>query len=174
MPRQSWRWLRPASLLGLALFAVAPAAADVDLNDACKDTGAVIRCTFLSSDLYPSTDYLEDLAKQIVASSSTPGRPVADDTPVIIEAWGGYGGSGHEKHFVVPVCDSGVGGSGGYARTATTLGELKQTAPDLFIYVGQRGGTGVDGRAARANVANSARPVVQSVDFCMAPPSKFV
>ncbi len=153
MPRQSRRWLGPASLLGLALFAVAPAAADVDLNDACVDTGAVIRCTFLSSDLYLSTDYLEELAKQIVAASSTPGRPVADDTPAIIEAWGGYGGSGHEKHFVVPLCDSGVGGSGGYARTATTLGELKATAPDLFIYVGQRGGTGVDSEGGGGGAA---------------------
>jgi len=80
--------LRPAVplCLCLALVAVAPAAADVDLTDACVDTGAVIRCTFLSSDLYLSTDYLEDLAKQIVAASSAPGRSVADDTPVIIEA----------------------------------------------------------------------------------------
>lgn len=100
----------------------------------------IMRCTFDQSFLPVNLNYLA----QAVAIET--GQNVSEDVPVYLEAWGGYGGHGGDAFNGCGSSQTkavgGIGGEPGYARASYTFGALTDISPELWLYVGAKGGDG--------------------------------
>ncbi len=97
-----------------------------------SELGNTVRCIY--HEPVESLD-LHNLAQALFGSG------IDNDLPVFIEAWGGSGGNGTAYRNYQP--DIGKGGSGGYARSNSTLSNLiEYTENKLNLYPGSKGKSG--------------------------------
>jgi len=98
------------------------------------------RCTYTSS-LEP-IDWQSFLTQVNAALAGTTTFQITDDTPVVLEVWGGAGDDGNIEHCGGSdnPAKGGDGGAGGYASTVLTVADLQAQLSDqtsLYVYVGE-------------------------------------
>ena len=150
-----------------------------DPIDSCglvESGGLVVgyRCQFTSS--FEPIDWPSFLNQVNSALAGTTTYQITDQTPIVVEGWGGAGDDGASEFCTADNnAKGGGGGAAGYARTVLTVGDLETqlgSDGDLYVEVGesstetQGGGssTVVVGQAVTAiSSANVTAPANQAV-----------
>ena len=136
------------------------------LGATCTITPYSVQCNYSESQEALDLTALVDTINIELAAQSL--STLGDDTPVVIEAWGGRGGAGLDNSLFG--CGQGSRGDQGYARTNLTLFEMFEISDELNFYVGGNGQDGGEAEDANSGAGGAAsliigRPISELDDF---------
>ena len=108
-----------------------------------------VRCTFTTSMDGNAPLDVAGLVSELNEKLASAGLSVQDNTPVVVELFGGHGHDGAKGTTSVgKKCKAGSGGGRGYARTIRQVSDLENLGPDLYLYVAEDGPADQRGGAA--------------------------
>ncbi len=109
---------------------------------------------------------LDDVKTQVNNNSSVQANniSISDETPMVIQAWGGRG-----SNSVSSEGHSNVGGTGGYAQTSTSINayNLNNFSTQLYFFVGAAGAQPSGSEQSHCGAGGGASTVVSALDLSL-------